>query len=291
MGTFIFALGFTTTSYQINEIGSTLSFYNILPTLEPGRAKRTEMLRPAFRKFFLPTAAFSVFLTLSVSCKEDSIEVNNGTGGHITISPLLTRVTETAFENGDRIGLTILIGEERFSENSPMEYSNGIFSGNITWYEDTGTGSEFYAYHPYDEDGIPTSFSVSSDQSEGTSASDLVIGTKSDVKPSAESVKMTFRHVLSKITVKMTNSTGADIESLSFEGARNTGNVDIFTSEGGRHKGIRIREESILYGHIHSAGSDIDPVSSNVRLEGICYKTRTYDHAAGETVRGDCTAV
>ena len=189
------------------------------------------MLRPAFRKIILLTAAFSVFLTLSVSCKDDSIEVNNVTGGHITISPLLTRVTDTAFENDDRIGLTILIGEERFSENSPMEYSDGIFSGDLTWYEDTGTGSEFFAYHPYDGAGIPESFSVSSDQSEGTSASDLVIGTKSNVKPTAESVKMTFRHVLSKITVKMTNSTGADIESLSFEGARNTADVDIFSSE------------------------------------------------------------
>ena len=188
------------------------------------------MSRFPLRKFFFLFAAFPVFLTLSTSCKEDSINVDTGLDGRITIAPLLTRVTDTSFENGDRIGLMILIGDERFSENSPMEYSDGIFSGNLTWYENTGTSSEFFAYHPYNEAGIPTSFSVSSDQSDGPSDSDLIIGTKSNVKPTAESVQMTFRHVLSKITVKMTNRTGSDIKSLSFEGAKNIADVDIFTS-------------------------------------------------------------
>ena len=196
----------------------------------PGNPTEIAMSRFALRKFFFLFAAFPLFLTLSTSCKEDSINVDTGLDGHITIEPLLTRVTDTSFENGDRIGLMILIGDERFSENSPMKYSNGIFSGNLTWYENTGTSSEFFAYHPYDEAGIPTSFSVSSDQTDGPSDSDLIIGTKSNVKPTAESVQMTFRHVLSKITVKMTNRTGSDIKSLSFEGAKNIADVDIFSS-------------------------------------------------------------
>ena len=37
LGTFIFALGFTTTSYRINEIGSTLSFRTNRRNPEPGR--------------------------------------------------------------------------------------------------------------------------------------------------------------------------------------------------------------------------------------------------------------
>ena len=151
--------------------------------------------------------------------------------GNITISPLLTRASDTSFDNGDRIGLTIIKntdGEgETFVENSPMEFADNEFTGNLQWYSESDVASTFIAYYPYNPAGAPETFTVQTDQSEGVSPSDLIIGTETGIKPTESAVGMTFRHKLTKIVVNMTNNTGSDITSVVLSGSKTTADVNV----------------------------------------------------------------
>lgn len=152
--------------------------------------------------------------------------------GAITISPLVTRVSDMNFDDGDRIGLTIVKeGGEIYANNYPMTYSGNVFSGNLMWYADNQVKSSMYAYYPYSEAGQPTSFTVQSDQSEGTSSSDLVIGVNTDVTPTSSTIGMTFRHMLTKIVVEVANNTtGSQIASVVLQGSKTTADVNVAES-------------------------------------------------------------
>ena len=154
--------------------------------------------------------------------------------GNITISPLLTRASDTSFDNGDRIGLTIIKntdGEgETFVENSPMEFADNEFTGNLQWYSESDVASTFIAYYPYDASGTPATFSVQTDQSKGTSSSDFIIGIEENITPTASAVGMTFRHVFSKIVIDMTNDTGSDITSVVLSGSKTTADINVAES-------------------------------------------------------------
>lgn len=167
----------------------------------------------------------SVFMVLA--CTESSLEKGNLTGGAIRISPLLTRVTDVDFEDGDQIGLSIQKGAEMYSENVLMTYSGNVFSSSLVWYPETEVTSDFIAYYPYDEAGMPSSFSVESDQSSGISVSDLVVAVKKDVKPSSEPVLMTFKHLLSKIILNITNETGSEISAVFLAGSKLTADLSL----------------------------------------------------------------
>ncbi len=147
--------------------------------------------------------------------------------GAITISPLVTRVSDMNFDDGDRIGLTIVKeGGETFVSNALMTYGNNVFTGNLTWYPESVT-SDLSAYYPYDADGVPTTFTVQTDQSAGTSSSDLVIGVETDVTPSSSTVGMTFRHKLTKVVINVTNTTGSEISSVVLQGSIPAADVDV----------------------------------------------------------------
>lgn len=148
--------------------------------------------------------------------------------GPISISPLLTRAMDTSFENGDIIGLSVLRnGDEPYADNSPYVFENNVFTGSLTWYQESDVPSDFIAYYPYDEAGVPESFSVQTDQSQGTSSSDFIIGVERGIVPTASVVDMTFRHVLSKIVIDMTNDTGSDITSVVISGSKTTAAVNV----------------------------------------------------------------
>ena len=143
------------------------------------------------------------------------------------ISPLVTRVSDLNFDDGDRIGLTIVKeGGETFVSNALMTYGNNVFTGNLTWYPESVT-SDLSAYYPYDDAGVPTTFSVETDQSSGTSSSDLVIGVETGVSPSSSAIGMTFRHKLTKIVVAVTNTTGSAISSVVLQGSIPTADVNV----------------------------------------------------------------
>lgn len=171
-------------------------------------------------------AACSGLLSLT-GCEKANQDTTETTSSLVKISPTLTRATDTSFEEGDRIGVSISKSGETYAENVMMEFSQSVFSGDLEWYEDTETASEIYAYYPYSESGVPATFTVAADQSKGTSPSDFIIGSIKDAKPSEDAIAMTFRHVLNKVVVEITNDTDANITSVILKGSKTTADVNV----------------------------------------------------------------
>lgn len=145
----------------------------------------------------------------------------------IRISPLITRATDVDFEDGDRIGLSVLKDGAAYATNEQLSCTGGVFSGSLVWFTEPESVADFAAYYPYSDAGVPTSFTVRSDQSAGTSASDFIVGTKNGVRPSPNAVDMVFRHQMTKISVNVLNLSGEGIESLTLGGSVPTARVDV----------------------------------------------------------------
>ena len=143
------------------------------------------------------------------------------------ISPVITKVTDVNFEDGDEIGLSIYKGDAYYAENRLLSFGDGVFSGSLVWYAEAAEPSVLTAYYPYSEAGMPESFSVEADQTAGYEASDLVAGVKEDVTPTAMAVTMEFRHLLSKILLNIDNRSGSEISAVRLSGSRLSASVDL----------------------------------------------------------------
>ena len=136
----------------------------------------------------------------------------------VRLEPVITRATETNFEKGDQIGLSIVRATGDFATNVSLTYDGTAFSGDLNWYDDGSEASTLKAYYPYNStEALPTRFTVQSDQSKGTSSSDFISAVKENVLPSANAVSMVFKHQLSRLVVTLKNNTGAAIEAVKFQ--------------------------------------------------------------------------
>ena len=133
-----------------------------------------------------------------------------------------TKATDTSFENGDVIGVNVF-NPECYLYNAKYTYNNGALTAAVAneWYEDENLEATITAIYPYSytmEGYVENqSFMVNADQSAkaGYAASDLMLAvTKS--KPTADAVKLPFKHALSKIVVTVDNQLGEDIAQLWF---------------------------------------------------------------------------
>ena len=136
----------------------------------------------------------------------------------VRVEPVITRATETNFEKGDQIGLSIVRATGDYATNKQLTYNGTEFSGDLNWYDEGAEESTLKAYYPYNStEALPTRFTVQSDQSQGTSASDFVSAVKENVLPSANAVSMVFKHQLSRLVVTVKNNSGAAIETVQFK--------------------------------------------------------------------------
>lgn len=133
-----------------------------------------------------------------------------------------TKATDTSFENGDVIGVNVF-NPECYLYNAKYTYNNGALTAAVAneWYEDENLEATITAVYPCSDtmEGYVEnqSFMVNADQSAkaGYAASDLMLAvTKS--KPTADAVKLPFKHALSKIVVTVDNQLGEDIAQLWF---------------------------------------------------------------------------
>ena len=169
---------------------------------------------------FLSLIAVPVLL---VSCHKEVNKPEEASVGQVTISPTVTKVTETNFEHGDAIGLTIVRTSGVWADNARLTYDGGLFSGELNWYPGDDA-STLKAYYPYSE-SFPTTFTVALDQRSGTSSSDFVAAVENGVSPSGEAVPMTFSHKLSRILITLENRSGKSIEGVTVGGAIPTATV------------------------------------------------------------------
>ncbi len=144
-----------------------------------------------------------------------------------------TRVTDTDFETGDKIGVTITMEDDKsaFLSNKEFSFDGANFTAPGTlWYDDANLASTLFAYYPYQAGAThPTEFSVQTDQSgDNYKASDLLIGFKTGVKPEKK-VDLTFKHKMTRVIIRVTNGSGSDITEIRIGGAIGTGTIDAAT--------------------------------------------------------------
>jgi len=126
-----------------------------------------------------------------------------------------TRVTDTAFEADDKIGVYVTASDASLQlagnvvNNEPFVYNGTLWTAsrrNVYWNDGS---HNIYAYYPYSEsvnDVVDYSFSVQTDQSthENFSKSDFLWASKTNVTASDEPVQMQFAHKMSKVNVYLT---------------------------------------------------------------------------------------
>lgn len=142
----------------------------------------------------------------------------------IRLEPVMTRATDTAFENGDAIGLTITREAGAYATNQKLTYNGLEFSSDLQWYAEAGDESTLAAYYPY-ADAVPTTFSVQTDQSAGISSSDFIAAVKSGVLPTANAVTMPFQHKLVKLVINLSNEAGYTLDQLVLKGLIPTADI------------------------------------------------------------------
>ena len=169
------------------------------------------------KAFWMAAAALLALAACNKNSKPDTPPVDFSQY-KLRVEPVITRVTETNFESGDAIGLSVSKPSGDYAANVKLTYDGTAFSGDLNWYEEGEVASTLKAYYPYKEgEALPTSFTVQHDQSKGTAASDFVSAVKENVLPSANAVPVVFKHRLSRLVTTVKNNTGADIESIVFE--------------------------------------------------------------------------
>ena len=76
----------------------------------------------------------------------------------VRIAPVMTKVSETAFEAGDAIGVTMIRSNtDVYADNTKMVFDGSIFSGSLMWYAEGTDGSSVTAYYPFNRPVRPTS--------------------------------------------------------------------------------------------------------------------------------------
>lgn len=144
----------------------------------------------------------------------------------------LTRASETAFEQGDEIGLRVEQNSMTGHRNARLTHNGKVFKGKRVNWDETAGDAVVSACHPYVEgDDIPMTFSVPQDQrtDEAYAAADFLAASRSvTVAEFAEPVKLQFRHVLSKVVVNITDATGMNVvvDRVSVGGFRHVATID-----------------------------------------------------------------
>lgn len=150
----------------------------------------------------------------------------------ITLAPsITTRVTGTAFDEEDAIGLSVVpwsdgreqpLSSSRWEDNVKFVYRDGQFVSSATaYFPDATTANTFYAYYPYNQTGFRSNTSslavaVATDQSDAASrtASDWMVAVTRNVKPDGQAVPVAFRHILSLMQIRMTAGDGVTADEL-----------------------------------------------------------------------------
>lgn len=150
--------------------------------------------------------------------------------GLIVSTETATRVTDTAFESGDKIGVYVVNckgSESGILQNSGNHADNVSFTYNGLWnpatpiyWQDKVTPADFYIYYPYTAavtDVLAHPFSIKADQStmDNYKASEFLYGTSTHVDPTEEAVVIKAVHLLSCAVIKVVPGNGFTAESLA----------------------------------------------------------------------------
>ncbi len=164
------------------------------------------------------------------SCTDESMEPDNIPGDKVAMNftfshPSQSRATETSFEPGDVVGLYVSPSDKVLEiagntvNNETVTFTGTTWTTTRQLYWDAGTYNA-YAYYPRLDNIISISdlpFEISLDQSATTTdalsnyeASDFLYASSRGVTASANPVSLQFRHIMSKISIRLIK--GEDFE-------------------------------------------------------------------------------
>ena len=163
------------------------------------------------KKIFTLAAAFVAM----VSCSEN-LENTPATPATdklpINIATTLTRATDSAFEQGDKVGIFVVNEPNSLKASGNHADNTGFTYAGSTWNPDTPiywldktTKADFYCYYPYAEAASTTAhtFATKADQSTlaNYKASEFLWGKTVGVAPTEEAVNITTNHTFSNALI------------------------------------------------------------------------------------------
>ena len=168
------------------------------------------------------TIAFAVCLLALAACNK--MPTPSVGEYQVRLEPVMTKATDTAFENGDAVGLTITRATGDYATNQKFTYNGLEFTSDLQWYPEVSDASTLAAYYPY-AGAVPTTFTVQTDQSSGISSSDFIAAVKENVVPTANAVTMPFKHKLVKLVINLTNENNYSLDQLVLKGLIPTADI------------------------------------------------------------------
>ena len=142
----------------------------------------------------------------------------------VTLS-LSTRASDTAYDNGDQIGLYMVYGGSLLSSDNYLNNKKYTLtevewkSDGAAYWKDETTSADFYCYHPYaaPSDALAYDFSVKGDQSDlyNYKASDFLWGKAVGVKPSKSPVAISTAHIMSNMVIDLVPGAGFTKEEFA----------------------------------------------------------------------------
>ncbi len=184
------------------------------------------------KKQILKCASFALALMGFASCSEESntpqpLDAKSTPMTFVVTHPgQQTKATDSGFEQSDKIGLYVAESNAALEiggnlvNNEALSFVDDKWTAADTLYWDDGFFNA-YAYYPYIQ-GVSSiedqPFSVSADQRTmktetalgGYEASDLLYATAKGVTASASPVSLTFKHIMSKLKIRLVK--GEDFE-------------------------------------------------------------------------------
>ncbi len=145
------------------------------------------------------------------------------------ISNSTTRLSESAFSKGDRVGLFSMlhstdIDEKRYIDNMWLECGNDgttFMPQQTVFYPEGNATLDFISYYPYQQKAIykgksDIAISVKTDQStiENHCLSDFLVASSANVKSSSQNVELSYQHKLVKLKITLIPQEGENATEL-----------------------------------------------------------------------------
>ncbi len=178
-------------------------------------------------------AAIAAALALAACAKQEAVRpIQQGEVRFTTnIQTYTVKATDTAFENGDKVGIFAGTPISKSNVQATVSGSSLIPATAIKWKEGDNGVVDFFAYYPYAENVSQSyNFAVQADQATGYAKSDLMLAAKSSA-PTDNAIDLQFSHALSKVIFKINNAVeNTTVNSVSFESVALGATVDLKTA-------------------------------------------------------------
>ena len=200
-------------------------------------------MKHTIAKYFAAAAALCLTAVGCSTLQEDKgVSENRDIRFSASIGSFQVKATDTAFENGDAIGL--YAGDHVKAENVRLDWKDGALTPEtpVQWgfNQLVDESTLFAAYYPYtaepqiatDEGDLYLTFSVQKDQSTHAAytASDLMTAS-TYATPAEGTVNFTFIHRLSKLVLTVDNRLNDPVKEVYVGNVRTSGIYDIVHSQ------------------------------------------------------------